>query len=459
MSTGIAVEHVPAQAEEVKLATLIKLAWPIILSRSTQVIIGVTDAVMVAPLGEEALAATTTGAFNAFALLVLPMGILFIVSTFSAQLAGQGDRVGARRYGFYGLIVAGLTQLLCFASLPAIPWVLGHLAYAPHVRELMAAYLAIRLLTGGAAMGVEALGNYYGGLGNTRLPMAMNVLAMVLNVLGCFLFIGGHWGAPALGVRGSALAAALASLIAFIAFVVVFLRDRGDAPMIPRLSAREFFRMLKFGIPSGFNWFFEFFAYNFFINVVMAGLGTSALAAMMAVFQINSVAFMPGFGLASAGAILVGQSIGAKRMDEVRKAVRLSFASSASWQLFVAIAYLAVPGLLLSSFVDPQHDSSEFMRIGVRILMLSAAWQLFDAASMNLAETLRAAGDTSFTLWARIVIAWGVFAPGAFITVRYLGWGDVGAVSWIVIYLALLSFTLLLRFRSGAWKKISLFAG
>ena len=50
------------------------------------------------------------------------------------------------------------------------------------------------------------------------------------------------------------------------------------------------------------------------------------------------------------------------------------------------------------------------MRIGVRILMLSAAWQLFDAASMNLAETLRAAGDTSFTLWARIVIAWGIFA-------------------------------------------------
>ncbi|MGH7806208.1 MAG: MATE family efflux transporter, partial [Candidatus Binatia bacterium] len=92
------------------------LAWPIVVSRSSQVVIGVADAVMVAQLGEAALAATTTGALNVVAFLILPFGIVFIVSTFSSQLYGEGDLEGARRYGFYGLAVAlGATVISLFA--------------------------------------------------------------------------------------------------------------------------------------------------------------------------------------------------------------------------------------------------------------------------------------------------------------------------------------------------------
>jgi len=60
----------PARAAT--LSGLLGLAWPIIVSRSSQVVVGVSDAIMVAPLGESALAATTTGAFNTFNLLILP---------------------------------------------------------------------------------------------------------------------------------------------------------------------------------------------------------------------------------------------------------------------------------------------------------------------------------------------------------------------------------------------------
>lgn len=80
----------PATPNEPVLKTLFKLAWPIIVSRSAQVVIGIADAVMVAHLGEAALAATTTGAFNTFTLLILPMGIVFIVSSFASQLFGSG---------------------------------------------------------------------------------------------------------------------------------------------------------------------------------------------------------------------------------------------------------------------------------------------------------------------------------------------------------------------------------
>jgi Na+-driven multidrug efflux pump len=54
------------------------------------------------------------------------------------------------------------------------------------------------------------------------------------------------------------------------------------------------------------------------------------------------------------------------------------------------------------------------------------------------------------------VLAWAIFTPGAYVTVRYFGWGDGGAVFWLVLYLALLAGVLWLRFRGGAWRRIQL---
>ena len=82
---------------------LVGLAWPIVISRSTQVVIGVSDVLLVGHLGQEALAATTGGALIAFTLLVLPLGVVSIVSAFTSQLTGAGDPAAARRFVFYGL--------------------------------------------------------------------------------------------------------------------------------------------------------------------------------------------------------------------------------------------------------------------------------------------------------------------------------------------------------------------
>lgn len=437
------------------LRGLLGLAWPIVVSRSAQVVVGISDALMVAHLGEAALAATTAGAMNALALFIFPMGVVFIVASFSSQLLGRGDPAGARRYGWYGLAVAAATQVAGVAGIPAAAWALGLADHSPEVRELMAGYLALRLWSGGAAIGLEALGNYYGGLGNTRLPMRASVAAMVLNVAGNWLLIDGNLGAPAMGVRGAALASALASGTAFLGLLGVFLAE-GRGLARPRLRAGELGRMLRFGVPSGLNWFLEFFAFLFFVNVVVAGLGTTSLAALMAVLQVNSVSFMPAFALASAGAILVGQAIGAGARDEVPRLVRLTFVVTGAWQVGVGLAYLAAPGLIFAPFARDPASAGALLAAGTRMLALSAAWQLFDATVATLAEALRAAGDTAFTMWARLAVAWLLFVPGSWITVRHMGGGDLWAVGWIVAYLAVLAGVLWRRFRGGAWRRLEL---
>ena len=445
-----------AERASAVLGTLARLAWPIVVSRATQVVVGLSDAVMVAHLGPPSLAATTTGATNSYAAFILPMGVVFVVASFSSQLAGMGDRAGARRYGWYGLAVAAATELTVVAALPLVPTALAALPYAPDVRALLADYLRVRLLGAGAAVGIEALASYYGGLGNTRLPMRASVAAMLLNVAGNWLLIDGHLGAPALGVRGSALASVAATTIAFAGLVAVFVAQ-GRRQGTPRpLALAELGRLLRFGLPSGFNWFFEFLAYAFFVNVIVTGLGTTSLAALMAVIQLNSVAFMPAFGIASAGAILVGQAIGAARRDAVPRLVLLTFAVACGWQLLAGLAYLALPDLLLAPFARDPPSAGAFLGVARRMLLLSAAWQVFDAAASTMGEALRAAGDTAFVLWLRVAIAWGAFAPASWLAVRVADGGELAAVASLVLYLALLAAGLFLRFRSGAWRRIRL---
>ncbi len=439
---------------DVSVAALWKVAWPIMVSRMSQAVVGLCDTNMVSGLGASALAATATGAMNSFAVIIFPLAMVFLVSSFSSQLYGQGDAIGARRYGWYGLFLGLLSQVICLVATLAVPYVLSKNSLTPEVRVLMGQYMVIRLWSCGAAVGIEALANYFGGLGKTRAGMIANIGLMLTNVLGNWLLIEGNWGCPAMGVRGAALASTLSTWLALAGLFTYFLWTGRGLPK-SEWKWSEFRRLVRFGLPAGLNWFLEIFAFIFFTNAVMGYLGTPSLAAMNVVFTLNSVSFMPAFGLASGGAILVGQAIGAGVKDLVPRVVALTTAATLLWQGATAVAYLLIPTLLIAPFAKGE-GASETLTIGVRMLMVSAAWQLFDAVATTLAEALRAAGDTTFPLLARLVIAWLVFVPGALISVRYYHWSDAAATIWIVAYLALLAATLLWRFRTGAWRHVQL---
>jgi MATE family multidrug resistance protein len=433
---------------------LVRLAVPIFLSRASQTVIGMSDVLLVGKLGPEAIAATATGATNAFTILILPMGLTFIVQSFAAQYFGRGDLVSARRFGWYGLMVALATEALALLTLPVVGPVLDLFPYEAPVRAAMASYLAVRLVSGGAAIGIEALGAYFGGLGRTVPAMVANLVAMVLNVALNVVLIDGLGPVPAMGVTGSALASSIATALAFVGLFAFFLWD-GRRVEASALRANELARLLRFGLPSGLNWFFEFLAFFFFVNVVVAGLGTVQLAAWNTIIQLNAASFMPAFGLASAGAVLVGQAIGSDQKDDVPRLVKLTLAFAGAWQGAVGLVYVAAPALLLSAFAHGP-EAAAFVAMGSRMLTVSAAWQLFDATVNTLAEALRAAGDTLFPLVARLAVAWGLFVPGSLWLVKAKGGGEVGATVCLVAYLGLLAVILVWRFRSGRWRDVRL---
>ncbi|HET9959804.1 MAG TPA: MATE family efflux transporter [Polyangiaceae bacterium] len=439
------------------LQGLLSLAWPIVLSRATQAVIGFSDALMVAPLGEDALAAATTGGLNTFLLIILPMGTAFILQSFAAQLRGRGQLDALPRYALYGLLLALGAGLLALCALPFVPWLNSKFAFTPEVQALMNSYMAVRLLSVAPATATEALGNWYGGLGNTRIGMVASVAAMLTNLIGNYALIMPRFGLPGYGVAGAAWASTAGTCVGCAVVLTAFLRGVGYERSASRgkLSLGELRRVLRFGLPNGVNWFLEFAAFTLFINVVVGHLGTTALAAFNVVMSMNSVSFMPAFGVTSAGAIFVGEAIGRRAHHEVGAVVKTTGLVAASWMGAVGILYWSFPRQLFAIF-QPDAHGSQLAEAGTLMLGLAAFWQLFDALSMTVSEALRAAGDTAWCLAARLVLAWVLFTPIAWYIGLYRNGGITGIMFSLIAYMAALTLTMVGRFASGRWKQIDL---
>lgn len=455
LTSASSVNGLPSTTTQ--LRRLLALSWPVVIARATQSVIGFSDALLVSPLGVESLAAVTTGAFNTFALIILPMGTSFILQSFTAQLRGKGELGAVRRYAWYGLALALAAGLTAACLIPFLPAVLSHLDYAPAVEREMTTYMSIRFLSVGAVVGAEALGNWYGGLGNTRIAMMAGATAMVVNVLGCYALIEPRFGLPGFGVAGAGWASVCGSWSGFAVIFLAFSRDaRRGGQEGGKLRVSEFRRVLRFGIPNGANWFLEFAAFALFVNVVAGHLGTTVLAAFNVVFQINSIAFMPAWGVSTAGAILVGEAIGRHQQHEVWPIVRLSGAVAVGWMITVGVVYFCEPLWFFRLFAA--RGSEQLLAVGGTMLTLAAFWQLFDGIGITLSEALRAAGDTTWTMGARVALAWGVFMPLAWLAVRSWGGGVVTLMLAIVAYIAVLAVALAWRFASGRWRDIQLIA-
>jgi MATE family multidrug resistance protein len=187
---------------------------------------------------------------------------------------------------------------------------------------------------------------------------------------------------------------------------------------------------------------------------MLAGLGGETVAALNVVLAVNSLSFMPAFGLASAGAILAGQAIGAGERERVWPQVKVTLICNMVWMGTIAVVYLVFPHAVLSLF--DSERGGRMAAIGASMLAISAAWQLADAIGMTLSEALRAAGDTAWTAAVRLTVAWLVFVPSAYLVVSRWHGGPDGAMLCLVGYIALQAGLLAWRFRSGRWKQIQL---
>jgi MATE family multidrug resistance protein len=429
------------------------LAYPVILTQLSMTTMGVVDSAMVGQLGATELAAVGFGAVWIWTIFCCFIGTATAVQTFVAQHhgAGEPEACGAWAWqGFWALIPAATAAALVFQL--AVGPLLDGLAPSEAVRPLAGSYMTIRGYGSVGMCTATLFAAFFRGIGDTRTPLYMTLLANGVNVVLDYALIFGHLGLPAWGVEGAAAATASAEWLYALTLGLMLLpphirRTFRTGPVRPQRTALR--RLLRTGMPIGGQWQLEMLSFAVFLTLV-ARMGDAAMAASQAFIALLSLSFMQAMGIAIAVSTLVGRYIGARDVEAAERSFvsgqKLALALSGA----VGLLFLALPGPLLRVF----SDDPEVLRLGAPLLAIGALFQLFDAFGIVADGALRGAGDTRWPFLVRCVLAWGLFVPLAWLLGGVLEGGLTGAWLGGIAYVLLLSGYLVRRFRSGHWKAI-----
>jgi MATE family multidrug resistance protein len=222
---------------------------------------------------------------------------------------------------------------------------------------------------------------------------------------------------------------------------------------------------LRLGLPMGLMPAADLMGFAVF-QMMQTRLGTVGGAATQMVTILTSLAYMPGYGIASAGTTLVGQSIGAgARPWALRVGTRVILLAALYMGAIGVVIALAGPWLLPLFTGSHDAESAAAVLLGVRLLWLATGYQFFDGLNLGSSMCLRGAGDVRVPAALMLPLSLLVFVPLAHSFtfapgdgwVHFLpqfGWGAIGGWIAVLIYVMALGTTLFLRWRSRAWQAI-----
>jgi putative MATE family efflux protein len=432
------------------------LAWPVIVEQLLQTAVGVVDLLLVSRLGAAAIAGVGV---SVQVLFVVFAGIAAIgtgTTVLVARAIGGGQPAEGERVVKQSIllgIVFGV--LLAVFGIPTAKPLVAALGAGPEVVELGGVYLQIVYLSGISLTLTFVLGAAMRGAGDSRTPMLVALGINLINVVAAFVLIFGYLGVPALGVAGSAWAAALGRTMGAVALLVLVVRGLGNGNL--RLSLRGgwrpdiplIVRLGRIGLPSMGEQLSRSVGMLLFGTIVIS-LGTAVFAAQRITFNILSLSFLPGFGFSMAATALTGQALGAHLPDRARRVTWFAVRSAMLWMgTMGALFFVAAPWLIGVFTDDP-----EITRVGIPALQVLAFGQPQQALAMVLAGGLRGAGDTRFPMLTTTVSMWLVRLPLAWIFVEWFKWGLPGAYASFIFGSTLEGLAIYLRYRSGRWQTL-----
>ncbi|MEM7344340.1 MAG: MATE family efflux transporter, partial [Chloroflexota bacterium] len=300
------------------------LAGPLVLQNISQTLLGVVDTYFVSRISTEALAAVGLSSVMFFAVLML------FRSTATSTVVFVGRAYGEQDYPKIGTAVWRSLNTIAWLSLVVLilPWLFTVLmgvispSESPNVRELGTSYLQIRAFEIPMVMFSSVVWGFLVGCGDSKTPMILAWITVLLNIFLDWILVLGNLGAPSLGVVGAAWATVLANCVN-MALSALILWRRTNREKFSTGQARvaswpEIRNVLQIGLPMGLGDFIEIASFSAFFALI-AQLGTDILAANQISLQYMSMSFTLGVAVSMAASSLVAQYMGAKQFDIAEK--------------------------------------------------------------------------------------------------------------------------------------------
>jgi multidrug resistance protein, MATE family len=380
----------------------IALAGPVILGMLGHTLVAFVDNIMVGQLGTAELAAVSLG--NSFMFIAMSLGIGFstAITPLVAEAEGE-DNVSKGKSAFkHGLFLCTILGIALFLM---VFWAkpLMHMMKQPDEVVALAmpylTYVAISLIP---LIIFQAFKQCSDGLSLTRNPMYATLIANVVNVVLNYMFIFGHWGAPAMGVEGAAMGT-LASRVIMVVFLWYVMSTHTKARhyvtqlKLWQLRSDILRKIMRLGFPSAMQMFFEVAIFNAAIWLSGA-LGKNPQAANQIALNLSSMTFMVAMGFSVVAMIRVGNQKGKSAFTELRRIAFSIFLLSGMASVVFALSFLifrdSLPHLYLD-FDDLSQltDNAEVLKISTEILLIAALYQISDSIQVVALGALRGLQD------------------------------------------------------------------
>ena len=290
------------------------MAWPAIVESFFIAFAGLVDSLMVSSLGSYAVAAV--------GLTTQPklLGLAFFFALNVSISALVARRRGEQRQGAAN---ETLVTALVFIILAAAAFSVGFVAFASPIIHLCGstaethngAVTYFRIIMGGMIFNCIQMGinSAQRGAGNTKITMRTNVTSNTINIILNYLLINGHFGFPALGIQGAALATVTGTVVGCVMSILSITKQDGflNLGYILKNKIKPTIAAFISLVRVGYSVFFEqvFMRIGFMMTAIMAAKqGTDAMAAHQVGMNIMSLSFAFGDGLQSAAVALIGRN-------------------------------------------------------------------------------------------------------------------------------------------------------
>lgn len=440
--------------------TMIAIVVPIIIQNTVSNVVSLLDNVMVGRVGTLEMSAVAIVNQLLFIFNLCIFGGLAGAGIFATQFAGAKDDEGVRHCFRIKWMIAIMMLVFAFAVFLLLPEQLIGLYLAEGTDAAAMAstmrfgkdYLMVMLL----GLLPFAVSQIYAStlreVGATRLPMLASIAAILVNLVFNYLLIFGKFGFPRLGVTGAAIATVFSRYVEMAIIMIYthlrssvfpFIRNAYRSVYVPARLMRRVFRR---GMPLLVNEFFWSSGMAVLLQCISVR-GLDAVAAYNITSTVSNLFKVVFLSMGNAVAIMVGQALGANRIDE---------AKDTAWKLMAAaVASNLVMSTLLFALspVIPQIYNTEphVREIATKLLWVVALMMPMYSMAHCCYFTLRSGGRTIITFFFDSGFTWGVCVPVAYVL------ANLTSLHVVPMYLAVQSLELLkviigvILVRKGVW--------
>ncbi|MBN2506658.1 MAG: MATE family efflux transporter [Verrucomicrobia bacterium] len=391
------------------------LAFPIMAGTVGHMLIGITDTVMIGRVGVVPLAAAAFVNAIVHLPMIFMIGLLSSVAVLTSQAFGAKDAPEAGEVLRHGLLLASGAGLVAVAVAVGLRPFLGQLGQSPEVVAAAGTYL---VLFGGSMlpqMVAHAAKQYAEALSRPWPPTLIVLGSVLLNIPANWVFIYGHWGAPALGLNGAGVATVLvrlAMMAAMLGYVVFAPACRRWHPVRWRapLGWHRMGRLISLGWPAGAQHLLEVSA--FVLAALMAGwIGPGAIAAHQIAINCATMSFMFALGIGLAVCIRVGHAWGAGHRARMRRIGFVGLGMSTVVMAGFALIFAGARGPLARLFVTEPAVAA----LAAQLLLVAAFFQVADGVQVTALAALRGLTDVRVPALVAALAYWLVAMPLAYV--------------------------------------------